>query len=140
MRRPMAARRIAQTVSSPRLWFATLVAAVFCAVLFVHADDSPEHQWNHWIKIFEALGPLVRLAVGWVFGKEVHRKAADDARRDADKGRELFGAVRQALRTHDKVGDMTGDETAARSPGGAASSRPPHLDSLDEVANELFPG
>ncbi|HTX94611.1 MAG TPA: hypothetical protein VME67_07060 [Mycobacterium sp.] len=64
-----------------------------CVMLYMAAGDT---RWDHRIKLFEALGSLVGLAVGWVFGKEVHRKAAETAIGDAKHGHELAGAVRQA--------------------------------------------
>ena len=86
----MAQSAVIQAVVTPTRWFATLVAAILlgvfllaCVLLYVHADDAPEPLWTHWIKIFEALGPLVGLAVGWVFGKEVHRREADAAKQTA---------------------------------------------------------
>jgi len=54
--------------------------------------------------IFTALSPLVATAVGWVFGREVHRKQAENATafaqnatEEAMKGHRLAGAVKTAV-------------------------------------------
>src|SRR4051812_24624053 len=108
----MAVKRITQTLASPTRRFAELLAAMLvgvyllaCLGLYIEAGDN---RWDNRIKIFAALGPLVGLAVGWVFGKEVHRQAATDAKRDADKGHELAGAVRQALKNYRKASGTAG--------------------------------
>jgi hypothetical protein len=119
-----------------------VLVAVFliaCVLLYIHADDTPEPVWNHWIKIFEALGPMVGLALGWVFGKEVHRKAAESAIRKADHGSELAGVVRQALGTERKVLRMTATEPTADTSGDVASLMSSHLESLADQVERLFP-
>ncbi|MDT7764206.1 MAG: hypothetical protein QOC63_3626 [Mycobacterium sp.] len=138
----MAAKWITQISPSPR--FAEMVAAVLvggylvaCLALYIGAGDA---RWDNRIKIFEALAPLVGLAVGWVFGKEVHRQQAADAKHaaevakgDADKGHALAGAVDQALRNYHKARGTTDAELP-----GDATSLLCHLESLADQAEELF--
>ncbi len=143
----MAQSSVIQAVVTPTRWFATLVAAILlgvfllaCVLLYVHADDAPEPLWTHWIKIFEALGPLVGLAVGWVFGKEVHRREADDAKQTAKEfaqgahdGHALAEAVRAA------AGRVAADEATADAVGTTARSQTERGDYVLDAANRLFP-
>jgi hypothetical protein len=133
----MAARRIAQTLASPSRGFAEWLAAVLvgvylfgCLVLYIQAGKG---NWDYKIKILEALGPPVGLAVGWVFGKEVHRQAATDARRDADKGHALAGAVRMVARV------ASTDQTPRDDSNKATPTRSVHWDALLAEVNALYP-
>jgi hypothetical protein len=56
--------------------------AVLIAVMFAYADGS-ETLWQRRIYLFSALEAIVFTAVGWLFGREVHRSAAETARQDA---------------------------------------------------------
>jgi len=103
-----------------------------CVLLYIGADDA---RWDHWIKIFERSVPLAGLAVGWVFGKEVHRREADNAKEDANHGRELAGAVRQELSSYHKASGTPAPETAPNGPGDATF----HLESLGDAVDRLFP-
>jgi hypothetical protein len=145
----MGAKNVAQQLVTPSRWLAMFVAIVLlafflagCVLLYLRAGDASEDDWPKYIKIFEALGPLVGLAVGWIFGKEVHRREAEnatsranEAKRDADRGRELAGAVR-GLKTHaDNANGAAGAANAVDSAGSAAS----FLESAVAEANRLFP-
>jgi hypothetical protein len=128
---------------APTRGFAELVAAVLLGVyllasviLYLGAGDN---RWDHRIKLFEALGSLVGLAVGWVFGKQVHRKAAEDAIGDANHGHQLAGEVRQALANYRKSAGTPNVETGASTPDDTTSSMPYPLESLAEAVNRLFP-
>jgi hypothetical protein len=147
----MAARPFTQTVAGASRWFAELIAAVLvggyllaCLLLYVSAGDA---RWDNRIKIFEALAPLVGLAVGWIFGKEVHRQEAADAKhaaviatRVADKGHELAGGVRVVLANYPRTADDKADAGQATSMSSAATSSILfHLASLANEADRLFP-
>ncbi len=74
---------------------------VFIALAYTRADDSGPDLWNHIVKLLEVVSPIVGVAVGWVFGKEVHRREAQTAEQtarrfehDAKSGHALAGAVR----------------------------------------------
>ena len=79
-----------------------------CCIWRCGSATSPDSVWSKYIKIFEDLGPLVGLAVGWVFGKEVHRKEAENAnsRADGAKRDEIprASAPGSAARTGDSFG------------------------------------
>lgn len=146
----MKPKEIAQSLVTPSRWFAMFVAIVLvlfflaaCVVLYLRVGHISNDDWSKYIKLFEALGPLVGLAVGWTFGKEVHRKEAENAATRADKERQdaerahkrtdaLAGAI-LAIKTHarnanDATGDVSGDIAAS------------HLQSLAEVAAEIIHG
>ena len=139
--RTMASKRIPQSPLTPSRGFSTTVAAVLigvylvaCIALYFGARDD---QWDHRIKIFDAVGSLVGLAAGWVFGREVHRREAANAithakemDTKADNGVQLAGAIRLAL----LAGGSTDGETA-ESPGVPT----PHLQKLADLADTLFP-
>jgi hypothetical protein len=61
-----------------------IVFAALVAVMIVRADDGNEVTWAHLVYVFGAVEAIVFTAVGWFFGKEVHREAAEKAREDAD--------------------------------------------------------
>jgi hypothetical protein len=139
--RTMASKRDPQDPQAPSRGLATTIAAVLivlyllaCIALYFGARDD---QWDHRIKVFDAVGSLVGLAAGWVFGKEVHRREASTAMNHAkemngkaDKGVQLAGAIRMAL----MEGGTKDGETAA-SPGAQTS----HLQNLADLVETLFP-
>lgn len=135
----MGSTRSVQVASGANRWLAGPVAVVIvatylvaCVLLYLGADDA---RWDHWIRIFERLAPLAGLAVGWIFGKEVHRREADDAKSEANRGRELAGAVRQELASFRST---NGEPTTAVAPNGSADASQ-RLQSLVNTVDRLFP-
>jgi hypothetical protein len=70
-------------------------------MLLITAKDAG--MWNRHVKLFDGLTPFAGAAAGWIFGREVHRKAAVDYKtaaatfkRNALKGRDLAVAVKSA--------------------------------------------
>ena len=138
----MGAKTIAQNVVTPSRWLAmftattlVLVFLLLCVVLYLevrvgHVSDS---VWSKYIKIFEGLGPLVGLAVGWVFGKEVHRKEAENANSRAD------GAKRDAIRGHQLAAVVRSMKTQAEMTDGAGDGAASSLQTVIAEANKLFP-
>ena len=88
-----------QDPDDPQSWVPNVTAVVvisgfllFCFILAVAATfDS---QWDRHAEVLHVLTPITSTAVGWVFGREVHRKAAASNSRDAANGRELAGVIR----------------------------------------------
>jgi hypothetical protein len=90
-----------------RLIFAGVVTAAFIVAavfLVVSADTKSADEWARLVYVFGAFEAIAFTAVGWVFGAEVHRQRADEAkerakesdqRKDAEleKGRTLAGMV-----------------------------------------------
>jgi hypothetical protein len=85
------------------------VYLAYLLLLYLAADHIKEEEhWSRLVYIAGNLGSLVSAAVGWLFGREVHRAAfqqatdeADRARgdaaaakRDADAGRALALAIK----------------------------------------------
>ncbi|WP_141564523.1 hypothetical protein [Mycolicibacterium palauense] len=129
--------------------------AVACWLLYQAAaqPDMTETLWARYIYVFGALEAIVFTAVGWLFGREVHRSTAEFATEDAartrreneeirqhaaavedqaEKGRALAEAVKAS------VGALGGIEGI----GGAhpqVESTPSQLISLKQMADNLFP-
>jgi hypothetical protein len=66
-------------------------------VMLVEARHDP-NLWTKEVHLFDALTPIATGAVGWIFGREVHRKAAADYKQASDNGKLLAGAVKCAGR------------------------------------------
>ena len=129
--------------------------AASCWVLYQAADnaDVTETLWGRYVYIFGALEAIVFTAVGWIFGREVHRTAAEAASQDAARSRQEAERTReQAAAAEDQaekgralaeavkasVGALGGIEGI----GGAhpqVDSTPSQLISLKQMADKLFP-
>jgi hypothetical protein len=76
----------------------TVVYIAFCFVLYFRADDIQDDKlWSRLVYIARGLSALVATAFGWLFGREVHRAAAEHATKEADRARRL------ARSAHSKV-------------------------------------
>jgi hypothetical protein len=127
---------------------ATVAAVAFIAafigagvVLCVTAKDAS--LWQRHVKLFEGLAPLAGAAAGWVFGREVHRKAAADYKtaaaaysKSSRKGLDLAAAVKYAAKVT-AAARPGADGTAPVAPGEPALA---HLGHLAQLADELIPG
>jgi hypothetical protein len=68
------------------LGFAVLV------VYMLGQADGNATIWDRQIYIFGAVEAIVFTAVGWIFGREVHRSSAESAREDAEAAKAEVGA------------------------------------------------
>jgi hypothetical protein len=60
------------------------VYVVFAAVTFGKAGDHDvRHSWEHYVYVLLGIEAIAYTAVGWLFGREVHRGEAQAARKDA---------------------------------------------------------
>lgn len=129
--------------------------AASCWLLYLAADNAQvtETLWGRYVYIFSALGAIVFTTVGWIFGREVHRTAAEVASQDAARARQDVERLReQAAAAQDQaekgralaeaikasVGALGGIEGI----GGAhpqVDSTPSQLISLKQMADKLFP-
>jgi hypothetical protein len=130
-------------------WLADVVAGLIvlvyvgvCVWLIATGKGNPD-DWDRHMKTYGALTPLVGAAVGWVFGREVHRQAAKTASEEADKyrqealnGRELAATIKSAAAM--SVALDSGGAPGAGPPA-TDSSRSGHLNFLKEEALRLFP-
>jgi hypothetical protein len=114
-----------------------------CVALYLRVGTTSENDWSKYIKIFDALGPLVGLAVGWTFGKEVHRKEAEnaatranEARQDAERAHKRADALAGAILTMKTHAENANGATGDASGNNAVS----HLQSLADVAAEIIHG
>ena len=81
--------------ASWRWLFWAAIAIVFAYVVFVllaflRADDSlPETDWSRSVYVLLGLEALAFTAVGWLFGREVHRGEAQEAQKHADEAKHV---------------------------------------------------
>lgn len=94
MLRPVAAREPAKEIGTSlpwkwQLWFAIALLGLFVglAVWMVMIADDTDAAWDRRVYVFGSVEALVFAAVGWVFGREVHRADAEKARQDADQAK-----------------------------------------------------
>jgi hypothetical protein len=115
--------------------------------------DGPSEEWKNRMFIFSSVEAIVFTAVGWIFGREVHREGVETARDDAKeaqtkadtkqqeaageraKGMRLAGAVEMIeVPTVRSQGDA---EDVGFAPAGAAATS--QVDRVRELARELYP-
>jgi hypothetical protein len=141
--------------SGAGFWVALIVAivlvvayVVLCGLLYFKADHlSDANLWTRLTYIAGGLSSFVSTAVGWLFGREVHRAAAEHAteeagrmrqvavaaRKDADRGSALAEAVKAA------AGASVPAQGIGQAAGELTSLAASHLNSLKALAENLFP-
>jgi hypothetical protein len=139
----MAYEPFARLARGVALLLATVIIvgfAVLVALSYAHADTAGTDHWSHLVKILETVSPLAGLAVGWIFGKEVHRKeaqAAKDAARGYEKDAKRGHALATAVRTAASIAASDRSSTEASSATELAPST--HWKALVDQAEALFP-
>ncbi len=127
--------------------------AVFVGYMWGEGATTNETAWNRAVFLFTGVETIVFAAVGFLFGKEVHRQQAvnaEDRAKDAEadaKDSRAKGAKGEALAAAVKglaAGASThqGTSKAAVTGGGTsadAADSPHPLTALAAMANELFP-
>lgn len=128
--------------------------AVFIGYMWGERATTNETAWNRAVFLFTGVETIVFAAVGFLFGKEVHRQQAvnaEDRAKDAEadaKDSRAKGAKGEALAAAVKglAAGASGHPAAfkAAAVGGAASTgsaaeAPHHLTALAAMAAELFP-
>lgn len=78
---------------------------VLAVLMLVIADDGEAAAWERRVYVFGAVEALVFTAIGWVFGREVHRTDAQNAREDAKEANSEARDAREEAKS--------GSETAA---------------------------
>ena len=149
---------------APPLWQAVVTVAVAVLVLIGYAvfigymwgdrATTNETAWNRAVFLFTGVETIVFAAVGFLFGKEVHRQQAvnaEDRAKDAEadakasrakgaKGEILAAAVKAtAVGASAYQRPVKAALVRGGTPTGGAAKPPPHLASLAALANELFP-
>jgi len=123
-----------------------------CLLLFFASDNTgiDETLWSRYVYVFGGLEAIVFTAVGWIFGREVNRTAAETATKIADnaakqvasatsnaatlteeaaKGRALANFVRAQSAQHTRARAVAPDDADAS----------PQLAAVKEMADTLFP-
>jgi hypothetical protein len=59
-------------------------------------DNVADREWGRYVYLAGGLESVVAVAIGWLFGREVHRKAFDAASKSAIHARELEKQARTA--------------------------------------------
>jgi len=78
-------------------WVAIGLIAVFVAlvvVMLVVSDVKEETVWQRRVYLFGSVEAVVFTAVGWMFGREVHRTAVESAQQEAQQAKEEASAAR----------------------------------------------
>jgi hypothetical protein len=152
--------------AGPSFWIPLGIAIVLLVAylilliwLFSSADDiKDDNLWGRLIYVAGGLGALVSAATGWLFGREVHRGAAEvataaaqSAREDAGKAHDELGkahdvalrAQRDAAHGHSLAAAIraaTKSSAVARDAGAdVVGFAQAHLSTLQALADELFP-
>ena len=77
-------RSVTQVLASPNGLVADIAALLLIPAYVVVIMLLYVNEHDNVTRIFAALSPLVATAVGWVFGREVHRKSGGE--RDSVRG------------------------------------------------------
>jgi hypothetical protein len=89
---------------------------VLIVVLMVNAEDAEQSEWDRRVYLLGGVEAIVFTAVGWLFGREVHRNEAKAAKQDAAKSKQDADAARTEAKT------MSAQVAEARVKGQAAKS------------------
>lgn len=94
-------------LTGPEYWFnwgfavalvVVFVVAGFVVWQFVDDPHIDEAHWHRYVYVFSAFHAIVFTAVGWIFGREVHRSTAERAVIDAKEAKcESASAKREAM-------------------------------------------
>ena len=134
-------------------FFFFFLFALSCWVLYRLADDDgvTETLWGRYVYVFSALQAIVFTAVGWIFGREVHRSAAEAATKHANAARQdakdaAEAAKQEAIRGHAlaeavkaSVGAHGGVEAIGGGPTSETAPTSSQLISLKQIADKLYP-
>ncbi|MEU8817105.1 hypothetical protein [Actinoplanes sp. NPDC048796] len=93
---------------------------VLAALMFFGADTS-ETVWQRRVYVFGAIEAIVFTAVGWIFGKEVHRAEAESAKAEASE------AKQEAKENADAAVDASVKLTAEQTKGRMAAAAVRHM-------------
>jgi ABC-type Na+ efflux pump permease subunit len=75
-----------------------LAFAVLIVVMLSMADGGDETVWQRRAYLFGGAQAIVFTAVGWLFGQEVNRSAAESAKQDANEAKQDADAARTETR------------------------------------------
>lgn len=136
-----------------------IVGFVVLTVFMLSWADTSDAVWKNRVYVFSSVEAIVFTAVGWIFGREVHRAQAESAQKDADDAKE--SAKQQSQLAHQKAEEVADErakgmrlagavETFALGPaehhgqardvaaGKESTGFPSQLASLQELARRLY--
>jgi hypothetical protein len=90
-----------------------LAFGVLVGFMLVLADTTKDAVWQRRIYLFSAVQAIVFTAVGWLFGREVNRSAAESARQEVSTARQNETAARVDARTSAEQASRAEQEAAA---------------------------
>jgi hypothetical protein len=100
---------------------ALLVAfGVLIVVMMATADTDSEIQWQRQVFLFGAAEAIVFTAVGWLFGREVHRTEAISARKDAEEAKKTAEQSAEEAKAANQEAATKAEEAAVERTKGAA--------------------
>ena len=129
-----------------------LTAFAVLAVWMMASADVEETTWARRVYVFGAVEAIVFAAVGWLFGREVHRGQAEAAQKDAQEAKADAAEARdtasakseeaavartkgQALAAAVRSSTAPASRSTTEGPGGAEPATP----GLRSLTDELFP-
>jgi hypothetical protein len=130
---------------------ALIMAFVVLTVFMLSWADGPDEVWKNRVFVFSSVEAIVFTAVGWIFGREVHRSQAESARKDAEEakgvasrkadeaaaeranGMRLAGAVESFAAAAD-TGGQARDVGLNEEPGGRSAQ----LASLRDLVHRIY--
>jgi hypothetical protein len=94
-------------------WVTVLLVVAFLAFagVLIWKDNASTSAWQRLDSVFGVIGAITLTAVGWLFGREVHRGEAQAAKRDANQSKDrldvatnrLVARTGDAIRLHTKL-------------------------------------
>jgi hypothetical protein len=89
-------------------------------VMMANADTENELQWQRQVYLFGAVEAIVFTAVGWLFGREVHRSEAITARKDAEEAKKTAEQSAEEAKAANQEAATKAEEAAVERTKGAA--------------------
>lgn len=107
------------------------IHVIFSIVMFNSASTQDAGVWDRRLVIYGSIEAIVFTAVGWIFGREVHRADAQAARKDAeefkaeakDKGQEAAEQGKAAVMEHERGRALQAAIETAPTPAAAGAAR-----------------
>ncbi|HLH99545.1 MAG TPA: hypothetical protein VKV06_02085 [Acidimicrobiales bacterium] len=104
---------------------ALLLALVVVSIVLLASANTNESVWQHRTYVFAAVDAVALTAIGWLFGREVHRGEAQAAKTDAKQVRtqlnttteQLATASRNSARLHAKLTALASAVSNAQTSG-----------------------
>src|SRR4051812_36338356 len=93
---PMDSAGVTRTRILVALAFVALYIGVKLWLLNLVDDNVEDREWGRYVYLAGGLESVVTIAIGWLFGREVHRKAFQEASQAATHSREMERKARDA--------------------------------------------